>query len=84
MNFIFNEVPDNVNKNLVLCSLHFTMDSFTNKAQFNAGFSERFKLKEDAVPIILDATFMSQHTSVSNCFYYAIAIALSVKQIVWY
>jgi len=25
------------------------MDSFTNKAQFNAGFSERLKLKDDAV-----------------------------------
>ncbi len=43
MNFI-NEVPDCVSKNLVLCSLHFTPDSFTNKAQFDAGFSERLKL----------------------------------------
>ncbi len=27
---------------------------------------------------------LSQQTSVSNCFYYMITIALSVKQIVWY
>ncbi len=26
INFIFNEVPDRVSKNLVLCSLHFTTD----------------------------------------------------------
>ncbi len=31
------------------------------KAQFDAGFSERFKLKDDAVPTILDPTVMSQH-----------------------
>ncbi len=44
------------------------MDWFINKAQFDAGFSERLKLKDDAVLIILDPTVMSQHTSVSNCF----------------
>ncbi len=43
------------------CSLNFTVDSFTNKAQFNMGFSERLKLKDDAVPAILDLTVMSQH-----------------------
>ncbi len=34
MNFIFNEDPDHVSKNSVLCSLHFTADSFTNKGQW--------------------------------------------------
>ncbi len=48
MNFIFNEDPDGFT-NLVLCSFHFTVDSFTNKAQFDAGFSERLKLKDDTV-----------------------------------
>ncbi len=60
MNFIFNEDPDRVNKNLVLCSLHFTF-SFTNEAQFDVGFSERLKLKDDALPAILDPTVMLQH-----------------------
>ncbi len=55
-----------------------------NKAQFDAGFLERLKLKDDAVSTILDLTVMSQHTSVSNYFYYIITIALSAKQIVWY
>ncbi len=54
MNFIFNEDPDCISKNSVICSLHFTSDSFTNKAQFDAGFSERLKLKDDAVPSILE------------------------------
>uniref|UniRef100_A0A672P6B4 THAP-type domain-containing protein n=1 Tax=Sinocyclocheilus grahami TaxID=75366 RepID=A0A672P6B4_SINGR len=34
MNFIFNEDPDRISKNLVLCSLHFSTDLFTNTAQF--------------------------------------------------
>ncbi len=29
INFIFNEDPDRISKNLVLCSLNFTADSFT-------------------------------------------------------
>ncbi len=78
MNIIFNEDPDRVSKNLVLCSLH---DSFTNKAQFDAGFSERLKQKDNAMMTISDLTVMWQHTSVSNC-YYVITIALPVKQIV--
>ncbi len=61
MNYIFNEVPDCVSKNSVFCSLHFTADSFTNKAHFDVGFSERLKLKDDAVPNILGPTVMSQH-----------------------
>ncbi len=76
MNFIFKEVPDGICKNLVLCSLHFTADSFTNKTHFDTGFSERLKIKYDAVLNILD--LMSHHTSVSNCFYNVVTIALSV------
>ncbi len=56
MNFIFNEDPDRISKNLVLCSLHFTVDLFTNKAQFDVRFSERLKLKDYAVLTILDLT----------------------------
>ncbi len=82
MNFIFNEVPDHVSKNLVLCSFHFNADLFTNKAQLDTGFSEILKLK--AVPAVLGPTVMSYHTSVSNCFNYMITIALAVKQTVRY
>ncbi len=49
INFIFYVDADHISKNVVLCSLHFTVNLFTNKAQFNAGFSERLKLKENAV-----------------------------------
>ncbi len=73
---IFNEVLDHVIKNLVLCLHNFTADSFTNKAWFNMGFSERLKLKDDDVMIILDP--MTHHTSASNCFHYVVIIALSV------
>ncbi len=67
MNFSFNEYPDLVSKNSVLCSLHFTTDLLTNKTQFDVGFSERLKLKDDAVLTILDLTVILQHTSM-YCF----------------
>ncbi len=37
------------------------MDLFKNKAQFDAGFSERLKLKDNAVLTILGPTVMTQH-----------------------
>ncbi len=42
---IFNEDPDSANKNLVLCSLHFTADSFTNKAQIRCGIFKKIETK---------------------------------------
>ncbi|XP_056315543.1 transcription factor Sp3 isoform X2 [Danio aesculapii] len=63
VNFIFNEVPDRLIKSLFVCSLHFTTDSFTNKTQFDAGFSERLKVKDDAVPTILDPKVMQPQRS---------------------
>ncbi len=54
------------------------MDSFTNKAQFDAGFSKSLKLKDDTVPTILDLTVMLHYTSVSKCFHYVVTIALSL------
>ncbi len=62
---------------LFLMKTH-TMSVRTFDAQFDAGFSERWKVKGDAVPTILDPTVMSHYTSVSNCFYYVVTIALSV------
>ncbi|XP_056120866.1 zinc finger protein 235-like [Rhinichthys klamathensis goyatoka] len=62
LNFVFNEVPDHVNKTLCVCSLHFAADSFANKKQFDAGFAERVRLKNGAVPSILDPTKTAQHT----------------------
>ncbi len=61
INVLFNEVPERVIKNL---------DLFTNKAEF----LERLKLKDDAMPDILD--LMVHDTRVSNCFHYMINIAL--------
>ncbi len=56
------------------------MDLFTNKVQFDAEFSERLKLKDDAV---LSADYIGFDSNVathnlSNCFYYVVTIALSV------
>lgn len=70
LNFVFKEVPDHVNKTLSICSLHFTEDSFINKTQFNAGFAERLRLKNGAVPSIFDPTRTAKHTSVSKYHIY--------------
>ncbi|XP_051742028.1 gastrula zinc finger protein XlCGF57.1-like [Ctenopharyngodon idella] len=37
-----------------VCSRHFGDECFTNKAQFDAGFADRLKLKDGAVPAIKD------------------------------
>ncbi len=81
MNFSFNEVPDRVSKNLVLCSLHVTMDLFTNKAQFDVQFSQRLKLKDHAVLTLLDSTVMAHYTSVSNCF---LPGHYCLSEVIWY
>lgn len=81
MKFIFNDVPDCVNKTLFVCSLHFTADSFLNKIQFIAGFSETLKIKDDAVPTTLDPAVMLQHTSMSNIFFYYVSLLLCLLQI---
>ncbi len=56
MNFIFNDVSEHVSNNSVFNSLHFTAALFTKKHNSTQYFSERLKLKEDAVPNILDLT----------------------------
>ncbi len=56
--------------------VHFILQRI-NPIKFDVGFSERLKLKDNAVLTILDPTVMSHHKSMSNC-YYMVTIALSV------
>ncbi len=65
MNFIFNEDPDRVSKKPAFCSLHFTTDSVTNRAQFDMGFSKRLKLKDNVVLNILDLG-VSRYTGIDD------------------
>lgn len=51
--FAFPDLPPQHNTNINLCALHFTDESFVNRAQYNAGFSARLLLKEGAVPTLL-------------------------------
>ncbi|XP_067301001.1 uncharacterized protein [Pseudorasbora parva] len=62
LNFIYNEVPADVAKTLHVCSLHFTADSFENKSQVETGFADHLRLKQNAVPSILDPKRKEQHT----------------------
>ncbi len=82
---IFNEDSDLVSKNVVICSLHCTVVSFTNKAQFNAGFSKRLKIKRRCCAI-LDPTVMSQiATQVWVTVFISWSLLLCLfLQIVWY
>ncbi|XP_042340550.1 uncharacterized protein LOC121941750 isoform X2 [Plectropomus leopardus] len=56
LKFIFNTIPQQYNPNLLLCSIHFTEDCFTNLEQFNSGYSKRLRLKDGAVPTKLDTS----------------------------
>ncbi|XP_049428542.1 uncharacterized protein LOC125886398 [Epinephelus fuscoguttatus] len=52
LTFIFNTIPEQYNSNIVLCSRHFTPDSFRNLESYKSGFSTRLLLKEGAVPTV--------------------------------
>ncbi len=52
LQFMFDNVSDNYNRNLALCAAHFTEDSFLNLQQFNAGFHKKLLLKPEAVPTL--------------------------------
>ncbi len=67
MNFMFNEVPDRVSKNSVLCSFHFAADlfTFTNKTIWCRIF-RRIETKRQCCTDSIG----SDSTGVSNCFYY--------------
>ncbi len=57
-------------KGVINFSLYFTADSFTNKAQFDAGFKKRLKLKDD----IGSDGYVAPRKC--NCFYYLVTIVL--------
>ncbi len=67
ISFFFYEVPDHVSKNLVLCSLNFTTDLFTNKAQFNTGLSERLKLRQWCAIYIGSDSNVAPHDITVKC-----------------
>ncbi len=64
--------------------VHFILPRIHLQTRHNSCRIFRKIETKDVVPALLNLTAMSHHTSVSNCFYYVITIALSVNQIVWY
>ena len=73
INFVFNDVSADEGKTLSVCSLHFTKDCFVNKT----GFADRLRVKNGAVPSILDLTGIVQHTdSGSNMYGPIISVAI--------
>ncbi|XP_061572450.1 uncharacterized protein LOC133427401 isoform X2 [Cololabis saira] len=57
VDFIFEgNVPATVSKKLFVCASHFSLDSFTNLGQFNAGLATRLCLKEGSVPTVRGQT----------------------------
>ncbi|XP_048051053.1 zinc finger protein 883-like isoform X1 [Megalobrama amblycephala] len=51
---------------LFVCSRHFSDECFTNKAQFDAGFADRLRLKDGAVPSIKHPGHGSEPQDVSK------------------
>ncbi|KAF4111800.1 uncharacterized protein LOC131543092 isoform X2 [Onychostoma macrolepis] len=51
--FVYNQIPRQFNSKLLVCSAHFTADSFSNLGQYQAGFAQRLILKKGAIPTIL-------------------------------
>ncbi|XP_055061718.2 piggyBac transposable element-derived protein 4 isoform X1 [Misgurnus anguillicaudatus] len=51
LDFIFKgNPPESVDKRMVVCSKHFSPDSFSNLGQYEAGLASRLILKNGAVP----------------------------------
>ncbi len=61
-------MPADEGKTLSVCSLHLTEDCFVNKTHVETGFADRLRLKNGAVPSILDPTGVVKHTYVSKIF----------------
>nr|XP_055038838.1 uncharacterized protein LOC129426495 isoform X3 [Misgurnus anguillicaudatus] len=58
--FIYNKIPRHFNSKLLVCSAHFTIDSFSNLGQYQAGFAKRLTLKKRAIPTILPSQPLPQ------------------------
>lgn len=63
LQFIFYRIPQNFSPYLLVCSAHFTADSFTNLAQYNAGFAKKLRTKDTAVPTLFGPTSTPQPVS---------------------
>ncbi len=75
MIFILDEVP--AHSVGTWCFVHFTVGLFTNKAQFDRIFRTIETNRRCCADYIGSDSHVS-NTSVSNCFYYVVTIALSV------
>lgn len=65
--FIYNRIPEQFNSKLLVCSAHFTADSFSNLGQYQAGFAQRLTLKKGAIPTIFPQ-------AVSSAFIHILAV----------
>ncbi|XP_055062144.2 uncharacterized protein [Misgurnus anguillicaudatus] len=65
--FIYNRIPEQFNHKLLICSDHFTADSFSNLGQYHAGFAQRLVLKKGAIPTIWQLQTLQSSTSQPLC-----------------
>ena len=61
-NLFFTTIPPYYNTSLALCSVNFSDNCFQNRGKYEAGFSDRLLLRNDAVPTLMGFPG-SQHVS---------------------
>ncbi len=77
MNNIFNEYPERISKNLVLCSINFTVDSCTNTSTIRRGIFKKIETKRRRCADYIGSD-SNVTTQVWVTFQFVITIALSV------
>ena len=80
----YNRIPYHFNSKLLVCSAHFTTDSFSNLGQYQAGFAHRLILKKGAVPtnVIFPLQPLPQaESNISDFIHYLTVEDISVSEI---
>ena len=81
---VYNRIPHHFNSKLLVCSAHFTPDSFSNLGQYQAGFAHRLILKKGAVPtnVIFPLQPLPQaESNISDFIHYLTVEDISVSEI---
>ncbi|XP_056312320.1 uncharacterized protein LOC130223502 [Danio aesculapii] len=66
LRFIFGKIPQKYSPNIVLCSRHFSDESYTNLHAYKAGFAGRLSLKDGSIPSLFGPACSSTESQPST------------------